>query len=74
MLYLLFACAPSVPIDTSSTNKSIYDEEEQGNYALLTTARFSDGIGSLELLNLETFYPRLLAKSRKTGSMAQLLS
>ena len=50
-----WACAPSVSIDTSSTNKDIFDEEELGNYALLTTARFSDGIGSLELLNLETF-------------------
>ena len=55
MLYLFLACAPSVSIDTSSSNKDIFDEEEQGNYALLTTARFSDGIGSLELLNLETF-------------------
>ena len=55
MLFLLFACAPSVSIDTSSLKKGIIDEKEQGNYALLTTARFSDGIGSLELLNLETF-------------------
>ena len=55
MLYFYFACAPSVSIDTASSNKNVFDEEEQGNYALLTTARFSDGIGSLELLNLGTF-------------------
>ena len=55
MLFLFFACTPYISIDTSSSSKDIFDEEESGSYALLTTARFSDGIGSLELVNLETF-------------------
>ena len=53
MLLYFFACIPQVPIE-KTTSDSATESSEFSAYALITTASYSDGLGALATLNVET--------------------